>query len=722
MKKIFIILSLLAPFLTWGQIISSDTVCPGSTVNFTTSANATSYTWSFSNVDVIPAVPSTPTPVASGSLLNVPSFATMTNDNGNWYSFVPNYGANNIVRMSYGNSPTNTPTMISLGTFGVTGSIYGGFDIIKDSATGNWFGFGVNASQLLKLEFGASLSNTPIGSITNFPSNFAWPHGIKIQKIDNQWIGFVANRSGAITRLDFGTSIANTPTATNLPTTNYSSPVSFSLIKKNGNWYMFIADLYNPAGISRLDFGTNIQNNSPVAVYLGNFGGTLNLTRAIYVLSDCDEIYGYVLDEYGMLYSLDFNNNVTNPTPTLTNLMSLNANYLLLYMYNNELRALIETTISNTFTATVLRTFPTSTVTNYYNPSTSYTFTTPGVYDVTLWLDQGNMSGPTAFCKQIVVVPGINTFLGPDTLLCNTASYILNASNTSAGSYLWSTGATTPSIVVTQSGTYWVQITGASCAQGDTITVNFGSAPPVNIIPADTFICLGTRFSLTATGASSYSWTPATGLSNSSIANPVAQPAVTTTYQVIGTDATGCSAIDSITIAVNPLPDIEAMAESNFISCNGKGVKLHATGAQTYSWQPANLCDNSLSADPLVKPDKETYFSVTGTDANGCKNADSVKVTVAKQNIFFVPNAFSPNNDGVNDLFQPKIYCGLTMKLFSIYNRYGERVYLSSNNAEGWDGTYGNQGADAGAYFWYIEGKDEFGGTFVKKGDVTLIR
>lgn len=874
-KLVLLIIGLVVPFLkSPGQIIAPDTVCPGTTVTFTTPASATAYTWSFTNVNVIPAVPGPYTPVASGGSLNIPSFTTLNNDNGSWYTFTSNYSANNIVRLSYGSAPTNVPVQTSLGTFGVTGSIYGGFDIVKDPVSGNWFGFGVNASQLLRLQFGASLANTPTANIYTFPSNFAWPHDLKVMKADNQWIGFVANRSGAITRLDFGTALTNTPLAVNLPVTNYSNPVSFSVLKRNGNWHMFIADLLGPAGISRLDFGTNLQNNTPTGTYLGNFSNQLSLVRSVRILADCDEIYGYAQNEYGMVYALNFGNNVTNNAPVISGLSNMGSNSFVTYMYNNLLMGLFETSNTSTLRSSVLRTYPTSTVTHYYNPAATYTFTTPGTYDVTLWTDQGSQTGTVPYCKQIVVAPTLNAILGPDTTLCNT-SYTLNATTPGATGYVWNTGATTPAITATASGTYWVHVTGSPCTQGDTIVLTFGSIPLITATPSDTIICESSQVQLQANGATNYWWTPATGLNNPLIANPTAQPLVTTTYYVMGTNAGGCAATDSVVVAIIPSPDVQAMpsdtticagynillqasgavsytwspatylnnitspnpiaspaqsiryyvtgtnasgcknvdsvnitvnpspvvnitpvspeiclgasvtlqatggnsyswsppseldnpmsaaplahpsvnmtyhvrvvdgnncegydsvtvtvhplpevhiiADSNVVIC-GHRVRLRATGAHTYAWQPAALCDNPSDSDPWIDPKSQTYFYVTGTDIHGCTDVDSIKIDVIKSSVLFVPNAFSPNGDGKNDVFMPVAYCDMRLKFFAVYNRYGERIYSSSDQNPGWDGCYNSKKADMGTYFWYVEAIDESGKSFVKKGDVTLVR
>lgn len=875
MYKFSFFFLLMLNYTVHGQIISADTVCVGTNVTFQTPAQGRSFTWSFeTSPNITPVVPPSATLITTGGLLNLPSIFCMANENGNWYTFVTNYSANNIVRLNYGTSPTNTPTLVSLGTFGMTGGIAGGIDVVKDDITGNWFGFVANGTQLLRMEFGSSLANTPTGTLMNFPSNFAWPHEMRLKKIGTNWIGFVANRNGVMTRLDWGANLTTTPTATNLPTTNYSAPVAFSISKQGNNWHMFVVSLLGSfSGLTRLDFGSNIQNNAPATTYLGNFSGQLSLPRGVEIVSDCDQVYGYVMNESGDLYKMDFSNNITNATPTLSNLANMSSNAISMYMYNNELRAQLLSSYTNTFRTLPLQTYPGQTVTNYYNPIATHTFTSPGIYNVTLWTDQGLLMGGTSYCKQIVVTNTTNAFLGSDTIVCGSNTYTLNAASTGAGSYLWNTGATTPSITVNLSGTYWVALTGSACTTGDSIQVTLKPNPVVQA-SADTMVCKGTAFSMGASGANNYVWNPASTLNNPSVPNPVAQPQQSTTYYVTGTDSSGCTGKDSVTVIVNPLPAIHASndtticknstvnlsasggnqynwlpvsylnnpaianpvaqppqsityyvsttdgngctgrdsviitvndfiiveaspdtvicsgssinlqangattyswfpssylnsssvsnpvarplqsityhvsgtddngcsgtdsvtvtvkalpvieihAASNVTDCGSNGIQMNATGGITYSWEPATNFNNSQIPDPIATPLESGTIYVTGKDASGCMNTDSLFITVKKNEVFFVPNVFSPNGDGKNDIFLPRIYCDFSLAEFSIYNRFGQRVYRTTEKDKGWNGLMNSQECEVGAYFWYIDGKDAANKKVSKKGDLLLIR
>lgn len=387
----------------YSQIIAPDTIITGVNTSFTSDNTGVSYTWSFENTDLTPNTPPTESTIVNGGLLSSPSFSCTVNDNDNWYTFLTNYFSGDIIRMNHGTAPTNTPTTVNLGNYGMNYGQSGGIDIVKDEISGNWFGFVVNGTQLLRLSFGNALSNSPTTSLMSFPNALAWPHEFKIKKFGSKWIGFVANRSYGISKFDFGTSLTNTPTPTVLPITDMQSPVSFSIINEDNSWHMFVTNLV-PGSISRFDFGTDINNNNPTSVSLGNFG-LLSLTRKIVMVRNCNQLFAYVNDEYNRLYKLDFHDDAIKTTPTLTPLTNINYNNFELIAYKNEIRAMIIKSNYNEFaTAPFIVLDANKTFTNYYQQQQSYTFTSPGVYDINLTIDQGKLIGNQTYCKQVVVM------------------------------------------------------------------------------------------------------------------------------------------------------------------------------------------------------------------------------------------------------------------------------------------------------------------------------
>lgn len=156
------------------------------------------------------------------------------------------------------------------------------------------------------------------------------------------------------------------------------------------------------------------------------------------------------------------------------------------------------------------------------------------------------------------------------------------------------------------------------------VVLAYGSCCSPNAGPDDT-ICAGSSTTLNATGGTSYVWSPATGLSNPNIANPVATPTATTTYTVSATMG-GCSGTDQVIITVNSLPT--ANAGSDVTICNGNSTTLAATGGTSYAWSPGTGLSATNISNPVASPSSSTTYSVTVSDNAGCTATDDVLVTV----------------------------------------------------------------------------------------------
>ena len=216
--------------------------------------------------------------------------------------------------------------------------------------------------------------------------------------------------------------------------------------------------------------------------------------------------------------------------------------------------------------------------------------------------------------------------------ICFGSSTTLTA--TGAATYTWSPGtglsATTGSVVTanpTSDITYTVTGTaGSSCTDVDSITIIVNPLPTVAINATTDTFCIGGSAVLTASGADTYSWSPATGLSATTGAVVTATPTTTTSYTVIGTDTNGCVNIDSIEVVVNPLPIVDAGPGTNM--CPGDSYQLNASGGIIYSWTPTDSLSDPNIANPFANPlDTITYY-VTVIDVNGCLGTDSVTVNV----------------------------------------------------------------------------------------------
>ncbi|MBE7441621.1 MAG: T9SS type A sorting domain-containing protein [Flavobacteriales bacterium] len=144
--------------------------------------------------------------------------------------------------------------------------------------------------------------------------------------------------------------------------------------------------------------------------------------------------------------------------------------------------------------------------------------------------------------------------------------------------------------------------------------------PTINV-SGNQSICIGTSTGLTASGGVTYNWSPSTGLSSSTVSNPIATPTSTTTYTVTVTDANGCVGNNMINITVNPLPNINAGADQ--VICSGDGFTPNATGGVSYTW------DNGANQGTTIYPSTTTNYTVIGTDMNGCQGTDNLVVNVS---------------------------------------------------------------------------------------------
>ncbi|MBK8498597.1 MAG: gliding motility-associated C-terminal domain-containing protein [Flavobacteriales bacterium] len=260
----------------------------------------------------------------------------------------------------------------------------------------------------------------------------------------------------------------------------------------------------------------------------------------------------------------------------------------------------------------------------------------PGSVQVSATNAQGCASDPISIPVNVVALPA--TSAGADAAICPGASITLGGSPTGPGgsSYSWSPaiGLSSSSIanptaspaITTQ---YIVQVTNSGCVNRDTVVVTVNQ-PQVDAGNNAAF-CIGGGAQLSANGnGGGFSWSPATGLSSTTISNPIAAPTVTTTYTVTLTDAIGCTITDSVTVTVNQLPDADAGAD--LTPCESTTIALGGapTGpvGSTFSWLPATGLDDATSPNPALMVTTDATYIVVVTDANQCINADTVIVAV----------------------------------------------------------------------------------------------
>jgi gliding motility-associated-like protein len=333
---------------------------------------------------------------------------------------------------------------------------------------------------------------------------------------------------------------------------------------------------------------------------------------------------------------------------------------------------------------------PPSTAVNYsYNPTTAI----------------GSLMMLDCACPNIYL-SGLYTELlildlGNDTTLCQEEVLILDAT-TSNATYLWQDNSTNSTFNVIQQGAYWVEVTVNSNSVTDTINVNFNPIPTVDL-GNDTTLCQGEVLILDET-------TPnATYLWQDNSTNPTVNISQQGDYWVEVT-VNNCSTTETINVNFNPIPTVDLGNDTNL--CQEEVLILDVTTLNaTYLWQ-----DNSTN--PTVNVSQQGAYWVEVT-VNNCSTRNSILIAIKDCEITLeVPNVFTPNKDGTNDLFSPIISNGIVSMRTIIYNRWGNKVYETNKLLIDWDG----QGANDGTYFWSIHYIDISGAENRLEGHVTLLK
>jgi large repetitive protein len=304
-----------------------------------------------------------------------------------------------------------------------------------------------------------------------------------------------------------------------------------------------------------------------------------------------------------------------------------------------------------------------------------------------------------------------------NNIICVGDSTQLSASG--GVSYLWSTGATTNSIFASpaSSSSYSVVVSDGVCVDSASMNITVLPVPVANISSSDSVICSGNQGTLTATGGGTYLWN--TGDTTSVIS---VSPSSTVTYSVTVSNGV-CDAEDSLVVLVSQGPTATIDAGNDTIINLFDNAQLNGVGGVTYSWSPSSGLSCTDCPNPTANPEETTLYYLVATDSLGCPATDSVLVTVRiPDSEVFVPNIFSPNGDGSNDILYVYGRYIKEMELI-IFDRWGEKIFESRSTASGWDGTYKGKALNT-AVFAYILKYTLVNETesLTKQGNITLLR
>ena len=331
-----------------------------------------------------------------------------------------------------------------------------------------------------------------------------------------------------------------------------------------------------------------------------------------------------------------------------------------------------------------------------------------GNYSVTV------VDANTCFYTEQFIIPsgtGINLTVSPNVTICEGESTTLSAAG--ASTYTWiPTNETTSVVQVSPNVTTIYTVTGTSngCSANQTVTVTVNPTPQVSA-GNDITTCLGSEVTLTGSGtATSYVWT--NGIQNGTGFTPSLG---STTYTVTGS-SNGCSATDEVLITV--LTDLEVNAGNDTILCLGSNYQFAATGATNYTWN-----SGTVNGESIELPIGISLFEVEGTSGT-CSGLDQVVVTVIDCDWELeLPNVVTPNNDGINDLFEAVSLQAIEISEFIILNRWGNEMYRSNSTPISWDLKAGNgEIATDGVYYYLVRFITPTGENLEKSGFFQVVK
>ncbi len=304
-----------------------------------------------------------------------------------------------------------------------------------------------------------------------------------------------------------------------------------------------------------------------------------------------------------------------------------------------------------------------------------------------------------------------------------------------ANSFFWypsyglsCTSCSNPLATITKDTTYYVVGTNAeNCSDTDDVHLVFIGRVPTDVGP-DIGICEGEDTSLLATGGTAYLWSPAETLSDRFAANPVARPETTTRYQVVITENNCFKDTLYQTVNVFPLPSVYLGQDTTVLSGTTWTLMPQISNATTIAWSPAESLSCTDCTNPVFTALNNVRIVATVQNDLGCMAGDDMNVRVMCDNsVLFMPNTFTPNGDGNNDVYYP-IGRGISIvRQFVIFNRWGQKVFEASDIPAndphyGWDGTFQGKQLPSDVFVYFVDALCSNGDPVSVKGDVSLLK
>ncbi|MFT3678968.1 MAG: PKD domain-containing protein [Ferruginibacter sp.] len=322
-----------------------------------------------------------------------------------------------------------------------------------------------------------------------------------------------------------------------------------------------------------------------------------------------------------------------------------------------------------------------------------------------------------------------------DTAVCQGSSVALRA--TGADQFKWTAGSQVQGrngtiLAMPDSSTaYIVKGTNTNgCSASDTVLVQVYQKIKINYSGRQS-LCKGETKKLYADGANSYSWYPARGLNNTTIAAPTAQPDSSTNYRVIGADKNGCfKDTGYVYVKVHAAPTADAGMDKTITA--GETIDLVPVVSEDVTevnWYPTSAIFRNMENGITVKPEQTTEYTLEVKNSGGCRARDKVQVfVICNGGNVFIPNTFSPNADGSNDVFYIRGKGVFKIKSLRIFGRWGQEVFVKTDfNANdpsaGWDGTFKGTKLQSDVFVYMAEVVCSSNSSVLMfKGNVALMR
>ena len=331
---------------------------------------------------------------------------------------------------------------------------------------------------------------------------------------------------------------------------------------------------------------------------------------------------------------------------------------------------------------------------------------------------------------NVLALPNVIAISAAGNTVCPLSTFTLNA--TGATNYTWSPtpllSSPNGSLAVfapTSNTTYTVVGADGICITENTLNIVIANIPTITATSAT--ICSSQSANLNASGGVSYTWSPSGSLNTANGNNVTTSPLSTTVYSISGSSNLGCVGTTTTQVDVMQTPTITINQNPNATINAGETVQLTATSfANSYTWNPTSFLSCATCSNPVASPTVTTVYCILSENAT-CTNSLCITIKVetpcATNLTLGLPNAFSPNGDGQNDEYclQGWNECVTSFSIL-IFDRWGEKVFETSDPNFCWDGTWKGKLLDPAVFVYYTKATFMSGSDFNKKGNITLVK